>query len=177
MARLLDRIDDTLDVSLGDAPGPVDWGREWCEQCATSDDPIDAGTPVSILYTDLDIDDNDEYVGITELSCGHMIVHKKGLYSIDYDWGHGDPEYNAVHAEESIICDIAELIASAMNKRSALQAELAERCGTTPTRMIRQLNDRTDMTVRELVTMCHQLGYELRPVPRDRKIGEWLSLD
>ncbi|WP_182482048.1 helix-turn-helix domain-containing protein [Propionibacterium australiense] len=95
----------------------------------------------------------------------------------DYYWGHGDPEYDAVYAEESVVGDVGELIALAMERKGVSRAELAERCGVTPGAITQRLDGRSNMTIRKLAATLYQLGYDVRMELVDRDTHERLTLD
>ncbi|WP_308467332.1 helix-turn-helix domain-containing protein [Rathayibacter soli] len=73
----------------------------------------------------------------------------------------GDPEYDAVYAQEAATIDASELIARALEASGISRADLARRLGVSRGEITARLKGERNITVRTLAETLHALGEHL----------------
>lgn len=73
----------------------------------------------------------------------------------------GDPDYDAVYAQEAAMVDAAELIASALEASGMSRADLARKLGVSRAEVTERLKGERNITIRKLAETLHALGERL----------------
>lgn len=73
----------------------------------------------------------------------------------------GDPDYDAIYAQEAAMVDASELIARALDASGVTRAELARRLGISRAEVTARLKGERNITVRKLAETLHALGQRL----------------
>lgn len=91
----------------------------------------------------------------------------------------GDPNYDAVYAEEAAKIDAAERIAAALERSGMSRADLARKLGVTRAEITRRLKGEHNIGVATLAATLHVLGesLDMNPAVRStsprRNEAEW----